>query len=232
MDLRQLLMFKAVAELGGFTKAGTKLFVSHSAISRQIKLLEDELQSPLFVRKGKSGPLTEAGRVLLPYAEAILNQVANARHHVLDLAQSALPCVHISTSTTTLSLFLPPVLEKFRCCYPKLRLSITTGLANTILEQIRSGAIDIGLIALPFEMRGLAVRPLYREEFIVAVGNRHPLTKKRSVRPRELENLPLILYPRGSGFRRALDNFFYELGLFPTVRYGARKRRSDRKGCE
>lgn len=218
MDLRQLQMFKTVAELGGFTKAGTKLFVSHSAISRQIKLLEDELHSPLFVRTGTQVILTEAGRVLLPYAEAILNQVADASQRVLDVSQSPPRRVHLGTSTTTLSFFLPPILAKFRSCYPKLPLLITTGLADTILGEIRGGTIDIGLVALPFEVRGLTVQPLYREEFVVAVGSRHPLAKKRSVRPRELENLPLILYPSGSGFRRALDNFFREVGLSPVVR--------------
>ncbi|MGA7765304.1 MAG: LysR family transcriptional regulator [Candidatus Sulfotelmatobacter sp.] len=218
MDVRQLQMFKAVAELGGFTKAGTKLFISHSAISRQIKLLEDELHSPVFVRTGKQVILTEAGRVLLPYAEVILNQVADAQQHVLDLSQSPLRRVHIGTSTTTLSFFLPPVLEKFRSQYPNVPLLITTGLADTILQEIRAGTIDIGLVALPFEVQGLTVQPLYREEFVVAVGNRHPLAKKRSVRLRELETLPLILYPRGSGFRRALENLFCEVGLSPTVR--------------
>jgi DNA-binding transcriptional LysR family regulator len=217
MDLRQLQMFKSVAELGGFTRAGTKLFVSHSAISRQIKLLEDELHSPLFARTARQVTLTEAGRVLLPYAEAILNQVADASQRVLDVSQSPLRRVHIGTSTTTLSFFLPPILEKFRTCYPKLSLLITTGLTDAILEEIRAGTIDIGLVALPFEPRGLIVHPLYREEFVIAVRNGHPLAKKKSVRPGELESLPLILYSKGSAFRRALDNFFLEAGLSPEV---------------
>ena len=88
MDLRQLQMFKTVAELGGFTKAGAKLFVSHSAISRQIKLLEDELHSPLFARTARQVTLTEAGRVLLPYAEAILNQVVWHQGYSLGYRQS------------------------------------------------------------------------------------------------------------------------------------------------
>jgi len=217
MDLRQLQMFKTVAELGSFTKAGTKLFVSHSAISRQIKLLEDELHSPLFARTAKQVTLTKAGRVLLPYAEAILNQVADASQRVMDISQSPLRRLHIGTSTTTLSFFLPPILEKFRSCYSKLPLLITTGLADAILEEIRAGTIDVGLVALPFEVGGLTVQPLYREEFVIAVRNGHPLTKKRSVRPQELEKLPLILYSKGSAFRRALDNFFLKAGLSPEV---------------
>src|SRR5262245_23962501 len=122
MDLRQLQMFKTVAELGGFTRAGAKLFVSHSAISRQIKLLEDELHSALFVRTAKQVTLTEAGRVLFPYAETILNQVQEASQHVLDISQAPLRHLHIGTSTTTLSFFLPQILEEFRSCYPKLPL--------------------------------------------------------------------------------------------------------------
>ncbi len=218
MDLRQLQMFKTVAELGGFTKAGIKLFVSHSAISRQIKLLEDELHSPLLVRNRKQVTMTEAGRVLFPLAEAILNQVGDAAQRVLEISQSPSWRIHIGTSTTTLSSFLPPVLEKLRHDYPRLALLITTGLADAIVEEVRAGTIDVGLVALPIEERGLTVQPLYREEFIVAVGNRHPLAKKRTVHVRELQNSPMILWPRGSGFRRAMDNFFREAGLSPLVR--------------
>jgi LysR family transcriptional regulator, low CO2-responsive transcriptional regulator len=218
MDVRQLQMFKTVAELGGFTKAGTKLFVSHSAISRQIKLLEDELHAQLFVRRGKQVTMTEAGRLLLPRAEAILNQVADAATRVLEISQSPERRIHIGTSTTTLSSFLPPILESLRKLHPKLALLITTGLADAIVEEIRAGTIDVGLIALPIEERGLTVQPLYREEFVVAVGNRHPLAKKRTVHLRELQNVPMILWPRGSGFRRAVDNFFSHVGLAPMVR--------------
>lgn len=218
MDLRQLQMFKTVAELGGFTKAGTRLFVSHSAISRQIKLLEEELHSELFVRTGRDVILTEAGRILLAHAEAILKQLEEARQHVLDVAPS-LHRVHVGTSTTTLSFFLPPVLKKFRSHYPKLPLLITTGMADVLLEEIRSGVIDIGLISLPFESRGLTAQLLYREEFGLAVGSRHPLAKKRSVRAYELENLPVILYPPGSAFRRVLEKFFREIELTPFVAF-------------
>lgn len=218
MDIRQLQMFKTVAELGGFTKAGTKLVVSHSAISRQIKLLEDELHCPLLVRRGKAVTMTEAGRVLLPCAEAILNQLADAARQVLEISQSPIWRLHIGTSTTTLSSFLPPVLAKLRSSYPKLALLITTGLTDAIVEEIRAETIDVGLVALPVEERGLTVEPLYREEFVVAIRSRHPLAKKRTVHPGELQDTPMILYPRGSGFRRALDQFFTEVGISPTLR--------------
>jgi DNA-binding transcriptional LysR family regulator len=218
MDIRQLQMFKTVAELGGFTKAGAKLFLSHSAISRQIKLLEDELHSSLLVRKGKQVTMTDAGRVLYPYAEAILSQMADATRRVLEVSQSPASHMHIGTSTTTLSLFLPPVLERFRSAYPKLTLLVTTGLADAIAEEIRQGTIDVGLVALPIEGRGLSIQPLYQEEFVVAVFNRHPFSKKRTVQPGDLQNLPMILWPAGSGFRRLLEIFFSEIGLSPTVR--------------
>ncbi len=218
MDIRQLQMFKTVAELGGFTKAGAKLFVSHSAISRQIKLLEDELHSSLLVRKGKQVTLTEAGRALYPYAETILSQMADAARRVTEVSQSPASRMHIGTSTTTLSFFLPPVLEQFRNSYPKLNLLVTTGLADAIVEEIREGGIDIGLVALPVEGRGLSIRPLYREEFVVVVSDRHPLSQKRAVHPVDLQNLPMILWPAGSGFRRFLENFFSEIGLSPMVR--------------
>src|SRR5689334_8511631 len=127
MDVRQLQMFKAVAEFKGFTNAASKLYVSHSAISRQIRLLEDELRVALFARKGRQVSITDAGKALLTYADHILLQIAEAKRVVSAAAEGQQGQLHIGTATNILEFFLLPVLENFRRTYPKVSVLTTTG---------------------------------------------------------------------------------------------------------
>jgi DNA-binding transcriptional LysR family regulator len=217
MDVRQLEMFKTVAEVGGFTGAGAKLHVSHSAISRQIKLLEQELQNSLFSRSNgnKGVSLTEAGKVLLPFARTILGQIVQATQSVSEVSRSCPRRLYVGTGTTMLTFFLLPVLEKFKQRYPTANVLVETGLADHILEEIRAGTIGMGIISLPIKREGFSVHPLYREEIVLVVGKHHPLARKRIVQAEQLRNFPIIIYPRGSGIRRVLDHFFRDIGISP-----------------
>src|ERR1041384_157404 len=98
MDLRQLEMFKMVADLGGFTRASEKLHVSHSAISRQVKLLEEELGRPLFTRENKRVAMTQEGKVLLRHVDVIRAQLAEAVRAVSQVGHQQL--LRIGTGTS------------------------------------------------------------------------------------------------------------------------------------
>jgi DNA-binding transcriptional LysR family regulator len=219
MDLRQLEMFKAVAEVRSFTRAGEKLYVSHSAISRQIKLLEEELRSPLFTRVNKRVSLTEAGRVLLRFVGPIFEQLAKAADSVSLVSQNAVGHLNLGTGTTMLHFFLPPILDKFKRRYRSTPILIKTGHTGYIIEDLRQGTLDLAIASLPLPVEGrdLSVRVLYREELVAAVGPRHPFAKRKLVQPEELKNFPVIIFPKGSSTRVILDTFFQELKISPVV---------------
>ena len=220
MDIRQLQMFKAVAEFGGFTNAAARLYVSHSAISRQIKLLEDELQAMLFVRKGRHVYLTEAGKALVSYADCIFQQITEAKQAVSAATQEQQGQLHIGTATNILKFFLLPVLESFRKSFPKVSVLTTTGNADRIIEEIRSGAINVGVVSIPVGAHGLTLSPLYQEEFVVVVPSRSALGRRtsRSLKIEELQGIPMITYPQGSAVRRILDSLFAQRGITPNIR--------------
>jgi DNA-binding transcriptional LysR family regulator len=220
MDVRQLEMFKAVAEFGGFTNAARHLYVSHSAISRQIKLLEDELQAMLFVRKGRNVSLTTPGKALLGYADGVLQQITEAKRAVSASTQEQQGPLHIGTATNILEFFLLPVLESLRRSFPKVSILTTTGNADRIIEEIRSGTINVGVVSLPIDAHGLTLTPLYQEEFGVVVPSRSALgrRKTKSLTIEELQGLPIITYPQGSALRRILDSLFAQRGIVPNIR--------------
>jgi DNA-binding transcriptional LysR family regulator len=217
MDLRQLEMFRVVAETGGFTRAGDKLHVSHSAISRQIQLLEEELGAPLFVRATRRVHLTGAGKVLLPYVKTIFEQVVKATQSVAQLSHPSACRLTVGTGTTMLNFFLPPVLDKFRSNHPSVPVLIKTGHTYNLLEDIRTGALDLGIVSLPIRGPGLSIHPLYREELVIVVGKRHPLRLRKFVRAEEIQSLPLILFPPPSATRWLLDRFFAGSSITPLI---------------
>jgi LysR family nitrogen assimilation transcriptional regulator len=220
MDVRQLQMFKAVADFGGFTNAAARLYVSHSAISRQIKLLEHELQAILFVREGRHVSLTQAGKALLTYADSIFQQITEAKQAVSAATQEQEGQLHIGTATNILRFFLLPVLESFRKSFPKVNVLTTTGNADRIIEEIRLGAINVGVVSMPVDAHGLTLTPLYQEEFGIVVPSRSALGRRKSgsLKIEDLKGVPIITYPQGSALRRILDTLFTQRGITLNIR--------------
>lgn len=217
MDLRQLEMFTVVAQTGGFTRASENLHVSHSAISRQIKLLEEEIGGPLFTRGNKKVCLTAGGRALLPYADAIFAQLAEASQRVSEIARGPAKRLSIGTGTTMINTFLPSVLQEFKATHPTVEVCIKTAHTSTVLEDIRGGDIDIGIVSLPVDGRGVTVDRLYREEIVIGARSARAIARKKSIPAKELSKLPLVIYSRRSSTRIVLDNFFREIGVKPLI---------------
>jgi len=229
MDLRQLEMFKMVADLGGFTRASEKLHVSHSAISRQVKLLEEELGRPLFTRENKRVAMTQEGKVLLRHVDVIRAQLAEAVRAVSQVGHQQL--LRIGTGTSMLHLFLSPIVREFRGGHPTVNVRITTGHTPSILEQICAKEIDIGIVTLPADVRGLSVTPLYREEVVIAVQRGHLLSSRKFLRPEQLAGLPMVVFPKGSSTRVVLDRFFEQIGITPLIQLEVENEEAAERAC-
>jgi DNA-binding transcriptional LysR family regulator len=218
MDFRQLEMFVAVAENLSFTLAGEHLRVAQSAISRKIKLLEDELGEPLFKRVSRRVYLTPAGEVMLRYARRIFQDLRNAQLEVSELSSMNRGVVRIGSGMTACMYLLPPVLEKFRTRFPNIETKVTTGSAEAMLGLIRSHQIDLGVLTLPVPAADLRVIPFTTEKMVVVTSPRHPtLARRRSLKARELAEHPLILFSRGAATRTLLEDFFARAGIHPRI---------------
>ncbi len=221
MHLRQLEMLMAVADRGGYTKAEAHLHISHSAIHRQIRLLEDELQSRIFVRTGRHVHLTETGELLVQTARQIAQELAIVQRQIKERNDLKAGHLRIGTGTTVLLYFLPPVLERFRQCYPGIDLSLITGPFDNVASRILADELDLGIGYLPAEMLAdepkLAFETLYKEEFVLTVHRSHPLAKQQTVSLAKAVEFPLILFPATSRLRRMHERLFLDLGLKPRI---------------
>lgn len=208
MDVRQLEMFAAVAEAKSFTAAAQRLHVSQSAVSRQLKLLEEELGTPLFHRGVRGATLTDAGHLLVSAAHRITREMQDVASQISETQALRRGVLRIGGGMTVCLFVLPKLLRKFRALYKEVDLHITTGKTDDILRLLRSREIEIALLTLPIVADDLDVRPVLREEMVVMTAPRHPLTRRRSVDPQAMARHPLILFEKGSNTRKAVDDHF------------------------
>lgn len=221
MELRQLQLLLTVIESGGYAPAGKLLNVSHSAIHRQIRILEQELDCRLLARAGRGVKATEPGRVLADLALQIHKQIAEAQRQVNDLNSLRGGHLRIGTSSSILVSFLPAVLQRFSKKFPGVHFHLITGVADELIEDVLKGKLDLGILFNPADLSRpipeLEIQILYREEFDWAVGKGHPLAAQAQVTLEQLTAYPLITLPPQSHLRRASDRLFVANGLIPTV---------------
>ncbi len=217
MDLRQLEMFQAVVETGSFTKAGQRLHVSQSAISRQINLLEEELGVQVLMRSNKRVFLTEAGKTLLKHCYRIFRDIEEAILAVSQDVQVGRGTLRVGGGMSVCSFLLPQILKEYKTLYPNIALTVTTGTSEPTILKIRNNEVDVGVLTLPVESQDLDVASVFREEMVVVTGHNHPLSKEKEVTPEEIAAMPLILFEQGSNTRKIIDQFFDKHDISPQI---------------
>jgi DNA-binding transcriptional LysR family regulator len=212
MDVRQLEMFRAVAEEGSFTRAAERLHVSQSAVSRQVQLLEDELGGRL-LHRGKRATPTAPGELLLRLAQRVQRDMQDVVGQISDTQELKRGTLTLAGGMTVCMHILPPLLKKYRALYRGVDLRVVSASAETIQRLVRAHEIDLALLTLPVTAPDLEVVPVLKEEMVVVMGPTHPLARQRSVDAAGLARFPLIFYEKGSNSRRVQDEVFAEHGL-------------------
>ncbi len=202
-DLRYLV---AVADTGHFGKAAERCFVSQPTLSAQLKKLEDYLGVPLIERQPKGALLTPAGSEIVARARRIIE----ASDEVVDIARThkdpLAGRLRVAFLPTIGPYLLPIVVPKLRKALPRLDLMLYEYQTAPMLEKLRAGELDLGILALPIEIDGLTTRPLYDEPFIVAAPSNHPLAERKQIRVEDLAGVTLLLLEDGHCLRaQALD---------------------------
>jgi LysR family transcriptional regulator, hydrogen peroxide-inducible genes activator len=201
MNLRDLRYFVALADTRHFGKAAERSFVSQPTLSAQIKKLETYLGVQLIERQPRKVTLTEMGARILPLARRILQEsdeiVSLARNEHDPLSGK----LKVGLIPTIGPYLLPLVARKLRKQLPQLKLLLYEHQTQPLLEKLRAGDIDLGILALPVPLDGLEARPLYDESFTLAVPTSSPLAKKASVKVDDLSGESLLLLEDGHCLR-------------------------------
>jgi DNA-binding transcriptional LysR family regulator len=217
MDLRQLEIIRAIADTGSFTAAGEKLHVSQSAISRQILLLEDELGEPVFHRIGRRIRITPAGESLLQLSHRVFQDLQDTVSLISDKRESLRGTIRLVGGMTVCLYVFPVLLSEVRKVHPHLDMKVTVGSAERSIAMLRSGAGDLGLLTLPVEASDLVSVPVLREELLLVTYPTHPLAKKKTISPSDLDKQPFVLFETGSITRRLVEEFFARERIAPDI---------------
>jgi len=206
VNLRDLRYFVALADTKHFGKAAERSYVSQPTLSAQIKKLENYLGVQLIERQPRRVTLTDSGAKILPLARRILQEsdeiISLARNEHDPLSGK----LNLALIPTIGPYLLPLVTRKLRKQLPELKLMLYEYQTQALLERLRSGEIELGILALPVGLDGLEVAELYEENFTVAVPNNHGLAKKPSIKLDDLTGETLLLLEDGHCLRdQALD---------------------------
>jgi len=197
MKLQQLRFFVSVCHNGlNVTAAAKQLFTSQPGVSRQVRLLEDELGFSLFVRQGKAlVALTDAGKEILKRAEKILKEVENIKAFSHELTNEDNGQLNIATTHTQARYVLPPVLKKLHEVYPSIKVNLLQGTSQQNIKSLREGEVDFVISSGGTEQASDLVKlDLFKWQRKIVVPKNHILAKQSSVSLKELSEHPLIVY--------------------------------------
>jgi DNA-binding transcriptional LysR family regulator len=198
LDVRRLRVLREVSLRGSFSAAAQALTYSQSAVSQQIAVLEREAGTRLVERDGRRLRLTDAGRALVRHAEAILAELADADAELQAIAELRAGRVRVSTFASAATSLLPTAVTAFRASHPEVEVELSLVEApEEAIEGLRAGRLDLALVAQP---PGRAAAPdhvqthhLFYDPMLVVLPSGHPLTRRRTLRLRELAAEPWVL---------------------------------------
>jgi DNA-binding transcriptional LysR family regulator len=208
MDFDQLATFVEVAKLGNFSRAGEKVFRSQSAVSSQIRQLEEDYGERLFDRSGKKVRLTPAGEVLFEYARRLLTLRDESMRAVADQGTTPRGTLAIGANEATCLYVLPDVFSEYHRLYPDVQISIYRNFSRKILERVEEGALDVGIVTLPVRSPSLKVLPIFRDRLMLMVRSDNPLVQHDRISIADVAGQPLI-FPKTGYTRQVLDKLFH-----------------------
>jgi len=201
LKLKDLRYLVAVADNRHFGRAAAKCFVSQPTLSTQLHKLEQSLGVQLIERRPRRVTLTEAGEQIVRRARSMLESAEG----IIELAQGRRDPLsgqlRLALLPTIGPYLLPSVALKLRRALPRLELMLYEYQTGPMLEHLHNGEIDVGILALPVHAEGLAMRELYREPFVLALPDSHPLTARSQVRTKDLQGETLLLLEDGHCLR-------------------------------
>ncbi len=205
MELRQLRYFAKAAETLNFSDAAKSLNIAQSSLSQQVKQLEDELGTQLFIRSSHSIRLTEAGEVMLPFALRTLNEAESCADRIHDLQKLLTGTLNIGV-THSFSPILTESVISFMKIYPGIKLNIIYKQMNELMESLTKREIDFVLAFKPIQtLPEVKSHILFQNSLSAIVGNHHPLASREKISIAELEKYELALPSKGLQARNAFD---------------------------
>lgn len=228
MDIRleQYKVFYTVAICGSFSEAAKKLFITQSAVSQQIRAIENELGVPLFVRGKKGAKLTSQGELLFGYAKRAMNEIESAESLFTRMKSLDEGSLRIGAGDTITRHFLLPKLEKFHTTYPGIKIEIVNRVTDETIYRLNSGNVDVAFVSLPISAElehNLNILEVGQLHDIFIAGKKYKYLSDVDVSMEALASLPLVMLEPKSNTRKTTDEYFnlHGIELSPEFELGS-----------
>lgn len=195
IELRHLKTLSALRDAGSLVEAAERVHLTQSALSHQIKDLEDRLDCSLFIRKTKPICFTSAGQRLLTLADEMLPMIRSAERDIARLAGGEAGRLNICIECHSCFDWLMPTIDHFRQHWPEVELDLSSGFSFQPLPALARGDLDLVITSDPEPRNNITYMPLFAYESMLAISKQHRLMARRHVQPADLEQEVLITYP-------------------------------------
>jgi DNA-binding transcriptional LysR family regulator len=196
--------FLRAAETLNFSETAKLIHISQPSVSHQIKTLEQDLGVKLFERSGAGLRLTEAGRILLPWARRLLHDMNNIQEMMSSLEDEVVGDLHIACSTTAGKYILPQLAARFRQRYPGIQISIPACASEQVTLNLLDGKAHLGVVSWEVDNPEIEAQEFFQDRISLIVPANHRWALRTSIEPSELLEEPIIMRESTSGTRRVV----------------------------
>jgi LysR family transcriptional regulator, transcriptional activator of the cysJI operon len=212
-------VFAIVVEQESLNKASRVLNLSQPALSRKIMHLEEDMGVALFERKGKRLELTRAGHICYDYAVRMREMTEEFKQSLKPFMTDSIPkSITVGASLTTLPSTLPEVIHLFTSDYPDTDIKAITGKTHEIVGLVKEKKVDFGLIASVIDHPELVCHPLFDDHLCLVLPAGHPYLHMKELTMNDLNDLPMILFSKGTWYRVLMDELFERYAAYPNVK--------------
>lgn len=210
MNLELYKVFYFVAKFENISKASEHLYVTQPAVSRSIKQLEVGLGCSLFFRTSKGVKLTQEGEVLYQHVEQAFNFISSGEKNITDFKSLKMGEIRIGASDTLCKYYLVPYLKLFKTDYPAIKVIVTCPTTPEIVNQLKAGKIDFGIVNMPLQDDQLSFKHIMKIQdcFIAGQKYKHLSGSKRHIS--EITKYPMLLLEKTSNTRAYIDNYLQQ----------------------
>ncbi len=213
MELRELRYIREIAKTGNLTKAAENLFVSQPNLSKVIRKLETELNTPLFYRKGKQLFPTEAGTILISGADGVLQQVGRVEEQISSLNKLEKGRVFLGIPAVIARLYFTPILVDFKSRHKDIEIHMMEGGGLEVQDKVTAGELDLGITMRPVISSELNEFVIVSDELVVGMNKDHPLASRAAVQMEDLAVYPYTTFDTGYCINMRLNERLQALGL-------------------
>lgn len=219
LDMRHLQTLVALANTGSLAKAADRMFVTQSALSHQLKILESHYGAPLFERNTKPLRFTQAGSRLLALAREVATLTEHAEREIAQWVSGGSGQLRVAVECHTCFDWLMPAMDAFREHWPQVELDLVSGFHTEPMTLVEQGAADFAVIHdEPTPRSGIATEKLFSYETVAILSPRHPLANKAFLSPEDFISETLISYPVDDSMLDVARHFLTPAGIKPRRR--------------